>query len=877
MVSNPNYLVVTTNDATELNYAALIGRAFGVTISDCTNNASVTINQIASVENTLTTRPNIAGVVAFCEIFGTTSTQVTNCTNNGTITYQDNVCDGTHARGTIGGIVGLSTATNVGPKFANFVNNGEIVVKANITVSNIFIGGVVGVAYGPEGTIDDSTNNGAITIHGGYNVSEPYIGGIASFLEGVTCKNVVNNGAITLGSESATVNSIKTIYIGGLFGKSTDKTTDARIENAVNDAPITVYGNSTACTALRVAGITSWSQGVCPNIKNTEKGDITIKGTYIFTSNTENGYAIAGLIGYKTSNDGSKCENRGDILLDATITSTAAKWIFIGGLAGRSHQWMRGTNYGNITILGDTSGITTSGARLYVGGSTGYSAYSIVEATNYGDILFQGNQLYPMVGGIIGWLESNNSYSLYNYGNVSTIGDFSNAYLGGIAGYAGNSALKLSDSANEGNILFQGSSAYNVYLGGIVAGCGTVTLENAVNGALDPKTGKPSDTLGKITFAGTMTAERLDANAGTLYIGSMTAAKSNANRTNCINYGDILIDGAGDKDQRNIYNCFVGGMTYNAAASAWTNCHNHGDITITEKTNITNSTRIGGLAANVDTSSEFDLTLDGCSNTGNIVHKGRTATSGAGILRLGGCFATMDGKAKLTILNGFTNSGDVIFEGSQENTNTNETELAGFIPYTKNDTYAITIDGNLVNTGNIICRGNLEKNGGWVMVGGLFAYYQKTVDFVHTNGAFICTGDVELSGNYKARNNQPYVGGFIAYSGSKGAANVHAYCNVTAIGVNDAGIISGKVRSNTVKYTNSTVGGSLSTAMIEIPDPEADAADPDKTIIVADKQVLTADNYFNYIYGTAISATDAESDNCVFAATAPTIPTTPAE
>jgi hypothetical protein len=103
---------------------------------------------------------------------------------------------------------------------------------------------------------------------------------------------------------------------------------------------------------------------------------------------------ISGLFGYKTSNSGKECTNRGDITVNTTFTTHSslkdkAQVFNIGGLAGRTHQVVAGTNYGTITLNSDTSGLLYK-TNVQVGGCLGAGDGSEKNNINRGTINING-------------------------------------------------------------------------------------------------------------------------------------------------------------------------------------------------------------------------------------------------------------------------------------------------------------------------------------------------------------------------------------------------------------------------------------------------------------------------------------------------------
>jgi hypothetical protein len=304
--------------------------------------------------------------------------------------------------------------------------------------------------------------------------------------------------------------------------------------------------------------------------------------------------------------------------------------------------------------------------------------------------------------------------------------------------------------------------------------------------------------------------------ATTLDVAGLITTPNNYNRNYATNNGNITITGATvGTDLR------VGGAecnhNYGKNTTGYTNT---GNITIDATTKVQGSACIGGISGGDALALYHDNphNWSDCSNSGNITFSGEAGLSGTGNVKLGGMMASMSFSGTYDpihkITNGFTNSGNVTYDGK-----------------------LLSEAGN-VYVGGII--GDLKLN-------------TKTVDW---NGLVVNTGTLSLLGSYKGES---YMGGIIGDT-NRSFANCVSLCEMQAANAQNCGMIVGTMRSSDIIVSNCQVGGCFY---------KFDSADfSHKAIEIAE------DNYFNYIYGSGESTDWTGTDNydgCSFLSEKPTI------
>lgn len=375
------------------NLIACVGGIAGVVSSaeNCINKSNIVISHNGN---------KVGGIVG--EYRYSSNTNLTNCTNEGTISAKGN---------SVGGIIGLaqgkygSSSEHYYSKLENNINKGDIESPGDC------VGGIIGASVSDKSfyssysflNITSCQNNGAIK-------GNSFVGGMVG--DGnyvVTITACENNNDVTGGGN----------YIGGYLGRS-ERAVLKYLTNTNN-----VSGNA------YLGGIA----GTAKSLENCENsGKITcaggiLDGTYTYL-------LVGGIVG--SCRFIKNCINRG--LFDFKTSGTK-----VGGIAGEliitAEATIEGNkNYSSITV--------NSSTQAALGGIVGYlrvengsssSNFNLIFSNNYneGNLSSNGNG----VGGIVG-LCSSVSTSIYNrigitsFTNCTNVGNVSGFhYAGGILGY----------------------------------------------------------------------------------------------------------------------------------------------------------------------------------------------------------------------------------------------------------------------------------------------------------------------------------------------------------------------------------------------------------------------------------------------------------
>ena len=836
-VKNPDYKVTASSNQS-LRYGGIAGYSNSIAIDNCVNNIDFTVEQAVSEANdgaSLETQICVGGMIGAGYKTTAELSNVTNCVNNGTITFSDTVLSTTNkARTWVAGIIGSMNSSNDGALLNDNTNNGDISVSSTLRGGVNYIAGIAGYTSSDTNTgrIDNCTNKGAISITSS-STTDLWVAGIVCYAVGTQAENSHNYGALSVGSQENPTLIIGSIYMAGFAVRFTDQAADAKIVNISNNAPITLWtAEGSYGGGYGIAGIIRWSQGDSTTVTNSAEGDITVNGSYALNSDTVNGYGVGGLFQYKTSNSGKECTNRGDITVNTTFTTHSslkdkAQVFNIGGLASRTHQVIDGTNYGTITLNSDTSGllyktnvqvggclgagdgseknninrgtinINGKHSRLYIGGAIGYSEGKHSDAENYGAINISGEiSGVPCIGGIAGYSEGNVTDS-ENHGTITVDSEHTfpgSVYMAGITPYV----AAMGRCYNYGNIEFKGSSASDsAILNGITftatglikdcANYGNLTMSGTANNthiygiyyeAGDAITNcvngeKGSTTKGVLTCSGQV-------NNG-LYICGIGNKNSNKGMTSAVNYGPINMTNTCSTKS----STYIGGITKAFPVGATlTECVNYGDITLAGIVgdeaiggNSGADTFVGGIC-DVTSASESVGTLVRCQNHGDVIY---TETfKGANAVRTGGMVARFD-NTQPTVIEDCWNSGDVIFNGKAGYRSAGTLKVGGFTGTSSGCPHAVK--GYIINSGNVSISG--EQNGGsTVYVAGVSTEFGKNLTLVEgeTEALIANTGTITFNGSTKNTMAAAGIASTLSGTVQEGIKFVNTG-NVTATGV----------------------------------------------------------------------------------------------
>ena len=852
----------------DFTVGGIAGTLFGTSIRDCSSSINLDIDQQVVAGNTKEIRPAVGGVVgALIQFERTDATMVyspmVNCSNSGNLEYANGSYNGETDAVllSMGGVVGIVFQGNRTAEVSNLNNSGDITLDATFTTKVSRLGGIIGWAY--TDTLSKCVNSGNFTYNSG-TFTSLYYGGIVGYpASSCIINDVHNKGAITI---KGGVKQLADLVLGGLMGYQQNGDVTGSLNNAINDGAITIEANmpeNAEENLFRVGGIAGWSQ--CENNYNTNNGDITISGRLYNAHSGNHSLCVAGIVGYKTVDGVDNVENNGDITISAPVDyaeSTDCR-LWAAGILGYSST-SSGTVLSNAKNTGDIE-ITGTQYYLCVGGVTGWFANQVTNVENTGDIKIKstsiGSTMY--VSGCLARSESapTTGYiqtKLINRGSISVEADASkNMHIGGCVGnWNEKVAVAIRAAENYGPITVKAtSSGTEACVGGVISymygtsnsrglhnhKSATINVDVNITGgklavggvayglrdALDaPKSGEPANGNDADIFVTGSTKTTFD-------VGGIITTANNYNRSNAINNGNITITGATvGTDLR------VGGIECSRNYGAKNiNYVNNGDVFIDSTTKVQGSVSVGGFAGgNGPMSVASAQTYEGCYNTGDITFSGEAGLSGSGSVRMGGLNSAINGTGSydggVAFVNGFTNSGNITYNGKLHSTD-GKVAIGGIIgEYMLNSLDNSTWTGEVVNTGNITCTGT---HNGTTYVGGIFG---------ETNKSF---------------------------------ANGKVNCSIYGAGYNNVGMVlgvprvvevtgaDGTVTTPGVIASNVKVGGKITYSLI------GEDADGNPTSTETEV-VLNADNWMNYIYGSTTDWTGVENyDGCSFLSVVPEV------
>ena len=169
--------------------------------------------------------------------------------------------------------------------------------------------------------------------------------------------------------------------------------------------------------------------------------------------------------------------------------------------------------------------------------------------------------------------------------------------------------------------------------------------------------------------------------------------------------------------------------------------------------------------------------------------------------------------------------------------------------------------GNIVNTGTVKFAGT-SKNA--AHVGGFIGYMPGNMPALAEGNFFINLGDIVCSGTYDKSRATNGVGGIVGRSlGTISNAKVH--CLVEAVGAPNVGMITGSERTEATLVSNCEIGGTICTTSEE---KETTDGSVSKVPVAVE---ITADNFYEYIYGGTTAWEGTNYDGCSFLPVKPTI------
>ena len=400
-------------------------------------------------------------------------------------------------------------------------------------------------------------------------------------------------------------------------------------------------------------------EGIVSKVEN-----VTTSGSVFFAPAADLGHAmlIGGILGSSNGVPVENCLNEATVTVDESTAFTAAAtsdgktdWLLgIGGIAGacqtNANSDITGcTNDGDIICnAGDVKSF------IVMGGITGRvtSKASLTDCTNNGNLTVGASCVTEknlFLGGIIGHSYNVVSDNLVNNGNVTALGTYHDASVGGIAGSNTNSLgstkyySSLINATNNGNITLGGNAGATSQVGGLIGNGGNYdnkneNLTNTGDVIVTAKSGSP------------------------IYAGGISGNNPEWTMTNLVNNGNVLIS---SEAQATYF--FAGGIAGQQTSNSTTykNCST-GEGTYVKIDGATFTTGTGiALGGFVGKAGNFSRYEDSTNNADVIVNNVQSTTTGRydiggvlGYAQMGNSNGNANGQMWFKNV---TNNGDVLF------------------------------------------------------------------------------------------------------------------------------------------------------------------------------------------------------------------------
>lgn len=496
-IDSTSSMTFSLNIIKESHYGVIIGDAFSTLIENCTNNASVVLDNC--VADGLAVRLDVGGIVGRTD----QNCQVVGCANNGTIESKNTCNFGLLADNKIpeatvylGGICGYCRCSLV-----DCSNTGDI--TSNYNAYEKATAGIVARIINADNTVKKCTNSGAIVDNSArtpadtavavadYN-REIYVSGVSAIQASSTIDDCSNTGAITLNT------NVKFVYAGGVVGKTNNGLTV--LSNLTNSGAIK---STQGVRYLYMAGVIGHcSVYTISNLENS--GAVAV--TCIENSSNNTTMDLGGVIGkFENSNAGTiDGTSNYNIVNKARVGfnyTTVIEYIYmsVGGIIGRLSAPATVKNVKNETDLVSFIAHNNNNKNLttYCGGIIGVASMAgttIENCTNTARVYNQSRgTLLPddnslpcqkaqgfFCGGIVAYImgDAENTSAITYCQNTAKDGSNHNVYVnrgygGGIVAYARHTNISNSMST----VTMRGINM-SVRLGGIAAYLNNSNINN---------------------------------------------------------------------------------------------------------------------------------------------------------------------------------------------------------------------------------------------------------------------------------------------------------------------------------------------------------------------------------------------------------------
>ncbi|MBR5704314.1 MAG: hypothetical protein IKX45_08705 [Bacteroidales bacterium] len=343
----------------------------------------------------------------------------------------------------IGGIVGLTEATD---PVKNCTNGGEVRTAAGASttpVTGIMMGGVIGKMTG-SGEVNNADNSGRVRIN--FTVAEDghsgnYLGGIVGYVvnaSDVTVTGCDNSGNVDVSNSKSPVHDL---IISGVVGRMDAPGTISNCNNNGGAINMAITAQNVAMNDLYVGGLLGKTEQEVTITGCSNTGAISGGNS---SSAAGNSFYIGGIAAYmKGASKILNCSNTGStVSTQSGNNDSIGSTTLTGGIVG----YVEGTSEHPIEI-GGTPGCTVnttaelSATRGWIGGVAAYAKYVQISNCTLGSII-GGGCAARGAGGIVGKAEyCTISSSSYNGDTIKANQIQAANGQGGIVGYADNSTI----------------------------------------------------------------------------------------------------------------------------------------------------------------------------------------------------------------------------------------------------------------------------------------------------------------------------------------------------------------------------------------------------------------------------------------------------
>lgn len=460
-INNTTYTGSVGNYA-DVAYAGVVGLCNGGVMTNCTNNAKITLVSLAG-ETTCAVNAGgvVGGAVNGCKFNG--------LVNNGDIIFSGSTKKNFYLSGVVGRAQGIADQTPF-TELNNCTNNGDITQTAeSVCGQDLLIGGITGVVteVGKETVFSNLKNTGDITLGGKCRYA--YGAGIVSYTATSSFENCENTGKMTIvkGAQQTSGKLIGLIY----------QVSGGSVKNCHNSGALAVEDDITFGHLVKLSGLVDTFGGDGAEMTNcTNSGTLTV-GSISNTNDGNNGRLyMAGLVSTFNAGTISHCQN----LKSAKFTTAANNFAYgfmIGGLIGYISPTTSLVD--QVITLADCENKadldikTNAFSTIYLGGALGQLwankadlAVNFVRVKNNGNITLGGTCTAGsyVVGGITSYVLAEMHYNdCHNTGNVTveTTGDVGNVYQGGFIGFSSHrtqnspNACSFTNCSNSGKVVLK--------------------------------------------------------------------------------------------------------------------------------------------------------------------------------------------------------------------------------------------------------------------------------------------------------------------------------------------------------------------------------------------------------------------------------------